>query len=320
MSQSPRYMFRGAMQPPSPPRHPDAPHEPEPYIAEPELVQAVNLAIYLKRPLLLEGEPGCGKTRLARAVAYELGLPFYPWYVRSTSKAQEGLYSYDAIRRLHDVHTFQLEQEPVTDAQAIQKRDPRNPKDYRRLGALGQAFSLPDTTAVVLIDEIDKADIDFPNDLLTVLDDQWSFEIPETRERIVASPEHKPIVIITSNREKGNLPDPFLRRCIYYYVDFPNNPDRLQDIVNSHYQVRQVAPPPDELTESAIKAFLNVRKQGNLTKNPGTSEFLDWLEALHHFEKKPYPSALLSQPDNGLPYHELLFKVHADWLRYHSPS
>lgn len=320
MNQKRRYIFRGTMQAPSAPRHPDTPQQPEPYVADAELVQAVNLAISLKRPLLLEGEAGCGKTRLARAVAYELGLPFYSWYVRSTSKAQEGLYSYDAIRRLHDVHTFQLEIQPESTSEAAQRHDPRNPKDYRQLGPLGKAFALRDTSAVVLIDEIDKADIDFPNDLLAVLDDPWAFEIPETNERIAAVPEHKPIVIITSNKEKGNLPAPFLRRCIYYYVDFPNDEARLKVIVERHYQTRQAPAPPDDLITSAIMAFLSVRNKGNLYKNPGTSEFLDWLEALHSFEGNPYSPALLNQPDDTLPYRELLFKVRADWQQYHPPA
>ncbi len=162
------YVFYGDMQHDPAERHPDAPQQPEPYLAAPELVRAVNLAIYLGRPLLLEGEAGCGKTRLAHAVAYELGLPFYRWDVRSTSKAQEGLYTYDAIRRLHDA---QIQRLLETSSAAGTTDDPTRPHDYVRLGPLGQAFTLKDRPAVVLIDEIDKADIDFPNDLLTVLDE-----------------------------------------------------------------------------------------------------------------------------------------------------
>lgn len=180
-----KYRYSGTPRRRSNEPHPDSPNRPEPYVAPSELIEAVNLAIFLRRPLLLEGEAGCGKTRLARTVAYELGLPYYTWSVRSTSRAQEGLYTYDAILRLHDVHTRQIEA-PINVAVPSQ-RDPRNPQHYRKFGALGKAFSLTDCPAVVLIDEIDKADIDFPNDLLTVLDEPWRFDIPETGEIITAS-------------------------------------------------------------------------------------------------------------------------------------
>ncbi|MDZ8241501.1 MAG: MoxR family ATPase [Nostoc sp. ChiQUE01a] len=222
--------------------HKDSPKHPEPYVVSPELKKAVNLAIYLRRPLLLEGDAGCGKTRLASAVAYELGLPLYRWDVRSTTKAQDGLYEYDAILRLHDVQTQKVEQQSPVNSVGTDKenRNPANPKDYRRFGALGKAFQLKNCPAVVLIDEIDKADLDFPNDLLTVLDEPWAFNIKETGETIRATYPRKdseksdtkidcrPIVIITSNKEKGNLPAPFLRRCLYHYVDFPNDKKQLQ--------------------------------------------------------------------------------------------
>ena len=304
-------------------RHPDAPKSPEPYIAPDGLVKAVNLAIFLRRPLLLEGEAGCGKSRLGRAVAYELGLPFYLWCVRSTSRAQEGLYSYDAILRLHDVHTRQFETAAEPEAapdRPYPPRDPRNPAHYLQFGALGKAFMLRDCPAVVLIDEIDKADIDFPNDLLTVLDDPWSFAIPETGETIAAAEEYKPIVIITSNKEKGNLPAPFLRRCIYYYVDFPEDVDRLQEIVEAHYQLRTVSPPKAGLVQAAAQRFLEVRQKGDLHKMPGTSEFLDWLEALRSFEPTAYTPEHLKKDKAALPYPELLFKLRADWLRYTKAS
>lgn len=288
--------------------HPDSPKEPEPYVAEPDLITAVNLAIYLRRPLLLEGEAGCGKTRLARAVAYQLGLPFYRWDVRSTSKAQDGLYQYDAILRLHDVQTQKLEQPS--------DRDPSNPKCYREFGALGLAFEVEDRPAVVLIDEIDKADIDFPNDLLSVLDEPWEFKIPETRETIKA--KHQPIVIITSNKEKGNLPAPFLRRCIYYFVEFPPK-DRLKEIVDIHYQFKETSPPPGELVDAALERFLAVRQEGALFKNPGTSEFMDWLDALGNFEQTPYQASQLTQ-EHPIPYRELLFKLRADWQKYAKAS
>jgi MoxR-like ATPase len=304
--------------------HKDSPTQPEPYVASPELKKAVNLAIYLKRPLLLEGDAGCGKTRLASAVAYELGLPLYRWDVRSTTKAQDGLYEYDAILRLHDVQTqkvepVQLVAEVETDRDEDEKvnSNPANPKDYREFGALGKAFRLEDCPAVVLIDEIDKADLDFPNDLLTVLDEPWEFRIKETKETITAT--HKPIVIITSNKEKGNLPAPFLRRCLYHYVDFPNNPKQLQEIVEKHYQIRGEALPPSDLVKTAVNRFLNVWNEGGLFKKPGTSEFLDWLKALHKFESKPYNAAQLKK-DKLLPYRELLFKLQQDWKKYAKAS
>jgi MoxR-like ATPase len=295
--------FRGDPSRRPPNAHLNSPSQPEPYLVNPELVKAVNLAIYLKRPLLLEGEAGCGKTRLAPAVAYELGLPFYRWDVRSTSNAQDGLYEYDAILRLHDVQTQKLE--------ASASRDPRQPEDYRTLGALGKAFALQDCPAVVLIDEIDKADIDFPNDLLAVLDEPWQFTIRETNETIKAA--HQPIVLISSNKEKGNLPAPFLRRCLYYFMEFPDDPQQLQDIVTAHYQSQPT--PPTDLVEVAITRFLQVRQEGGLFKKPGTSEFLDWLKALISFEENPYPIAALA-PDQPLPYRELLLKLRADWQKY----
>lgn len=308
MSQNREYTFYNDPERRPADAHEKSPSEPEPYIALPPLIQAVNLAIYLRRPLLLEGEAGCGKTRLARAVAYELGLPFYAWYVRSTSIAQEGLYTYDAILRLHDVHTAQLDIEL--------KRDPTDAKSYRRLGALGKAFASRECPAVVLIDEIDKADLDFPNDLLAVLDDPWKFEIPETGETIEAEADHKPIVIITSNKEKGNLPAPFLRRCLYYFIRFPDDERRLKDIVDAHYQTRgKETSPSKELIGAAIKRFLNLRAKDDLHKKPGTSEFLDWLEALQNFGASPHQPALLSQ-DRPIPYPELLFKLRPDWRRH----
>ena len=206
MSEQARFQLPEERRPPNG-RHPQAPG-PVPYIASDELIEAVNLAIFLNRPLLLEGEAGSGKSQLAHHVAHTLGLPFYPWAVRSTSRAQDGLYSYDAILRLHDVHLAQ-----ATGPGAAGGRDPQEPMHYVTYGALGQAFRLRDCPAVVLIDEIDKADIDFPNDLLTVLDDPREFVIREADLEPVRA-RHPPIVIVTSNKEKGNLPAPFLRRCI----------------------------------------------------------------------------------------------------------
>ena len=312
--------------------HKDAPKTIEPYIVTPKLKKAVNLAIHLRRPLLLEGEAGCGKTQLARAVAYQLGLPYYRWNIRSTTKAQDGLYKYDAILRLHDVQILErlgnsspkIEQEvsestTVDNSLKVKKRNPQEPKDYREFGALGKAFRVTDRPAVVLIDEIDKAELDFPNDLLTVLDDPWEFDIPETGEIITAHKEHKPIVIITSNKEKGNLPAPFLRRCLYHYVKFPDE-EQLKEIVEIHYQNNQAdstARVNTALLNKAISLFKKIREQG-LFKKPGTSELLDWMEALTNFQetgdKIPYPAKKLTL--NDLPYRELLFKIRADWDKF----
>lgn len=309
-----------------PTRRPENPHlhspqTPEPYVVSDELKKAVNLAIYLRRPLLLEGDAGCGKTRLASAVAYELGLPLYRWDVRSRTRAQDGLYEYDAILRLHDVEVQKTQTEQSAqieetddddDSDEIQThRNPGNPKHYRKFGPLGKAFRLRDCPAVVLIDEIDKADLDFPNDLLAVLDEPWEFTIRETGETITAHPDHKPIVIITSNKEKGNLPAPFLRRCLYRYVTFPKDAALLTKIVDRHYQIQKKTAPPSELVKSAVSKFLEERER-SWFKKPGTSEFLDWLKALHEFESESYDAGQLEE-DKVLPYRELLFKRQDDW-------
>lgn len=284
--------------------HADAPQTPEPYIATDELKKAVNLAIFLKRPLLLEGEAGCGKTRLARAVAYELGLPFYRWDIRSTTKAQEGLYEYDAILRLHDV-----QMQKVDGDVDLAGRDPAKPDSYITFGALGKAFLVDDQPAVVLIDEIDKADIDFPNDLLAVLDDPWEFFIKETAQTITAN--QQPIVIITSNKEKGNLPAPFLRRCLYHFMEFPDD-KRLRDIVDAHYSNTNA--PAEKLLAESITKFKEVRGKG-LHKKPGTSEFLDWVQALYSFSAKPFDPTTLESTSH-IPYPELIYKLKSDWLRF----
>jgi MoxR-like ATPase len=287
-------------------RHADAPQTPEPYIASKQLVRAVNLAIHLERPLLLEGEAGCGKTRLARAVAWELGLPFYPWYVNSRTRVEEGLYSFDAIGRLYDVH---LSKELAQSEGRASRRNPDNPDEYLRYGPLARAFNVgEDWTAVVLIDEIDKANLDFSNDLLTTLDDEYKFTIPETGATI--RPERKPIIFITSNREKGDLPEPFLRRCIYFFVDFPGE-DGLKNIVRKHYKCRDEETPSSKLINAATARFIAARKKAR-AKRPGTSEFLDWMKALHRFEAKPYSPGKLVE-DGALPYREALFKNKEDW-------
>jgi MoxR-like ATPase len=302
-------VFFGDMQHEPAERHPDAPQQQEQYLASADLVRAVNLAIYLGRPLLLEGEAGCGKTRLAHAVAYELGLPLYRWDVRSTSKAQEGLYTYDAIRRLHDAQVRHLLE---GESASSTKQDPTNPGDYVRMGALGKAFQMRNCPAVVLIDEIDKADIDFPNDLLTVLDEPWAFEIHETGKPVQAEPDYRPIIIITSNKEKGNLPAPFLRRCIYHFIKFPED-QQLRAIVEAHFTKRGVGVP--DSTDLAIQRFLALRNGERLHKKPGTSEFLDWLEALRNFHPPQSDAAELTEK-GILPYPEALFKLRADWQHF----
>lgn len=296
--------------------HPDSPQEPEPYIASKELIQAVNLAIFLRRPLLIEGEAGCGKTKLASAVAYELGLPYYRWNIRSTTKAQEGLYEYNAILRLHDVQTQKVESQA---SQGNLERDPSNPINYRSFGAIGKAFENAECPSVILIDEIDKADVDFPNDLLTVLDEPWSFEIRETgevREKAIKA-KHQPIVIITSNKEKGNLPAPFLRRCLYFYMRFPNTATELQEIVSKHYEARQEEEPEEDLVKAATGRFIKVREDAGLFKLPGTSELLDWLKALHSFDETDFIAQLTNEENEKyIPYRELLFKLRQDWQKY----
>jgi MoxR-like ATPase len=311
---SPKYIFKCDSKARPKKSHPDSPTELEPYIADEELIEAVNLAIFLQRPLLIEGEAGCGKTRLAVALAYELGLPFYRWDIRSTTKVQEGLYEYDAILRLHDVQTQNVT--PSTNPKTGQPRNPQEPKDYRELGALGKAFQSHDYPAVLLIDEIDKADVDFPNDLLSILEKPWKFFIRETGEEIQANPERLPIIIITSNKEKGSLPSPFLRRCLYHYVRFPNQPEELEKIVNAHYAQKQktdkIEIPKSDLVTAAIAKFLKIREDKSLFKLPGTSEFLDWLAALHHFKSAPYSVAKL-QEEKIVPYRDLIFKLRQDW-------
>lgn len=295
---------------------PGTPREAEPYQPDPELVRAVNLAIYLERPLLLEGEAGCGKSRLAYAVAYELGLPLYVWPVRSTSQANEGLYTYDAILRLHDVQIMKAGNVEL-------ERDPRNPREYVSFGQLGEAFRQTECPAVVLIDEIDKADLDFPNDLLSVLEKPRHFNIPETGEigegkGVTAT--HPPIVIITSNKEKGNLPPPFLRRCVYYYIRFPDDPAVLKRIVKLHLPKKLDRTLDDEadktLIDKAVGLFLKIRGSG-MIKAPGTSELLDWMEVLLDFEEgKPYPlDRLPDEVTKALPYPEALYKLRTDWQR-----
>jgi MoxR-like ATPase len=225
------------------------------YVATDDLTIAVNAAVTLERPLLVKGEPGTGKTELARQVSLSLGLPMIEWNIKSTTRAQQGLYEYDAVSRLRD---SQLGEERVHDV-----------RNYIRKGKLWEAFEA-DQKTVLLIDEIDKADIEFPNDLLQELD-QMEFFVYETGETIRA--RHRPIVIITSNNEK-ELPDAFLRRCFFHYIRFPDI-DTLRRIVEVHHPGIK-----DALLTTALTQFYEIRDQAGLKKKPSTSEVLDWLKLL----------------------------------------
>ena len=225
------------------------------YVAAPDLAVAVNAAVALERPLLVKGEPGTGKTELARQVAGSLGLPLLEWHVKSTTRAQQGLYEYDAVSRLRD---SQLGDDRV--------RDVRN---YLRKGKLWEAFTAPQRV-VLLIDEVDKADIEFPNDLLQELD-RMEFHVYETGETIRAL--HRPVVIITSNNEK-DLPDAFLRRCFFHYIRFPD-PETLAAIVRVHLPGIK-----ERLLATALTEFFEIRETPGLKKKPSTSEILDWLKLI----------------------------------------
>src|SRR6187455_62724 len=227
----------------------------ERYVATPDLMMAVNAAVTLTRPLLIKGEPGTGKTQLAEEIARALDRPLYEWHVKSTSKAQHGLYEYDAVSRLRD---SQLGDEKVHDI-----------RNYIVRGRLWEAFD-SEVQPVLLIDEIDKADIEFPNDLLRELD-RMEFYVHETRELVKA--RHRPIILITSNNEK-ELPDAFLRRCFFHYIRFPDA-ETMEKIVRVHYPGLK-----KELLAEALGAFFNVRETPGLKKKPSTSELLDWIKLL----------------------------------------
>jgi MoxR-like ATPase len=225
------------------------------YVTSEALRNAVNVAIALKRPLLVRGEPGTGKTLLAHSIAKGIDKKLIVWNVKSTTKAQEGLYVYDTVQRLNDSR--------------FGDKDISDIRQYIKLGKLGEAFS-SEEELVLLIDEIDKADIEFPNDLLNELD-EMSFYIPETGETIVAA--HRPIVVITSNAEK-ELPDAFLRRCIFHYIEFPD-PTLMEEIVRVHFpDIR------DNLLRQALTTFYSLRKIDDFRKKPSTSELIDWFRVL----------------------------------------
>ncbi|TAL26313.1 MAG: MoxR family ATPase [Aquabacterium sp.] len=225
------------------------------YVATDDLRLAVNAALALKRPLLVKGEPGTGKTMLAEEVSQALGMPLLQWHIKSTTKAQQGLYEYDAVSRLRD---SQLGEERVKDIH-----------NYIVKGVLWQAFTAQQQVAL-LIDEIDKADIEFPNDLLRELD-RMEFYVYETRQTIQAV--HRPLVIITSNNEK-DLPDAFLRRCFFHYIKFPEA-DTMRRIVEVHFPGLK-----QELLSAALRTFYDIRNLPGLKKRPSTSEFLDWFKLL----------------------------------------
>ncbi|MEX3014936.1 AAA family ATPase [Gymnodinialimonas hymeniacidonis] len=258
----------------------------EDYVATDDLTVAVNAAVTLERPLLVKGEPGTGKTELARQVSQSLGLPIIEWHIKSTTRAQQGLYEYDAVSRLRD---SQLGEERVHDV-----------KNYIRKGKLWQAFEA-EGKCVLLIDEIDKADIEFPNDLLQELD-RMEFFVYETGETIKAN--IRPIVIITSNNEK-ELPDAFLRRCFFHYIRFPDA-DVMRKIVEVHHPgIKQ------DLLTTALTQFYEIREQQGLKKKPSTSEVLDWLKLL--LAEDLSPEDLRRDGANALPkLHGALLKNEQD--------
>jgi MoxR-like ATPase len=275
-------------------------HGTDGYVATPDLMLAVNASITLKRPLLVKGEPGTGKTMLAEEVARALGVPLLQWHIKSTTKAQQGLYEYDAVSRLRDSQ--------LADAASSEKvRDIRN---YIVRGTLWQAFASEQPVAL-LIDEIDKADIEFPNDLLRELD-RMEFYVYETRELIKA--RHRPLVFITSNNEK-ELPDAFLRRCFFHYIKFPDA-QTMKTIVDVHFPGLK-----KDLLGAALKTFYDVRNLPGLKKKPSTSELLDWLkllvaedippEVLHSSDDKvsvpPLVGALLKNEQDVTLFEKLVF-------------
>ncbi|MBA3863912.1 MAG: ATP-binding protein [Erythrobacter sp.] len=261
------------------------------YIATEDLKVAVNAAVMLRRPLLIKGEPGTGKTVLAYEISKALNAPLIEWNIKSSTKAQQGLYEYDAVARLRD---GQLGEERVHDI-----------RNYIKKGKLWEAFTAPQLP-VLLIDEIDKADIEFPNDLLQELD-RMSFDVYETQERIEA--KERPIVVITSNNEK-ELPDAFLRRCFFHYIKFPDR-DTMQEIIDVHYPGIQKT-----LVKKAMDIFYDLRDVPGLKKKPSTSELLDWLKLLLN-EDMPLEVLQNANPNSAIPpLHGALLKNEQDIMLF----
>ena len=256
-------------------------HGSDEYIASDELIRSVNIAAALKKPLLIKGEPGTGKTMLAEAIARSLDMELLIWNIKSTTRAQDGLYVYDTVQRLYD---SQFGADGVDDIAR-----------YIRLGKMGEAFEKEKQT-VLLIDEIDKADLEFPNDLLWELD-KMEFYIPETGKTVKA--KHRPIVIITSNAEK-ELPDAFLRRCIFHYIAFPDQ-ELMAEIVRVHYPDIE-----DVLLQETLRAFYWLRDLSGIQKKPSTSEVLDWIQALQLSGIDPQRIA------DEIPYAGVLLKKNED--------
>ncbi len=257
------------------------------YVLSEPLRNAVNVSIALGKPLIIRGEPGTGKTRLAHSIAKGLGKKLITWNIKSTTKAQDGLYVYDTVQRLNDSR--------------FGDRDVSDIRQYIKLGKLGQAFIAKDQI-VLLIDEIDKADVEFPNDLLNELD-EMAFHIPELDETIAAL--HRPIAVITSNAEK-ELPDAFLRRCIFHYIEFPD-PELMEEIVRVHFKDIK-----GNLLSAAIKAFYRLREIDGFRKKPSTSELLDWIQALVIGGISPESIA------KDIPFAGTLLKKESDYAFYAS--
>jgi MoxR-like ATPase len=255
------------------------------YIVSPELRDVVNVAIALQRPLVVKGEPGTGKTLLAHNIAKALNKTLLVWNIKSTTKAKDGLYVYDTVQRLNDAR---FGEGNVSDV-----------KHYIRMGSLGQSFTA-DEQVVLLIDEVDKADIEFPNDLLNELD-EMNFHVLETDERISA--RYRPIVIITSNSEK-ELPDAFLRRCVFHYIEFPDR-DLMTQIVGVHHPALA-----DSLLQQALERFYELRSIETLRKKPSTSELIDWLQAL------VAAGVTADQLEDKLPFLGVLMKKETDVETY----